>query len=76
MMGWILKYIYRAPSLASAAEYINYLLICAIVRMAPLFGGSGESLDLKAFPPAILQAFVSNRWESLMYTSRIISLDR
>ena len=39
-----LKFIFRATSLDSAAEEITILVICAILRMAPLFGGSGESL--------------------------------
>ena len=56
-----LQCIYRAPSLASAAEEINALLIFAIVRMDPLFGGSGESLDMKKCPPSLLLDFVSDR---------------
>ena len=56
-----LQFIYRYPSLASAAEEINALLIFAIVRMDPLFGGSGESLDMKKCPPSLLLDFVSDR---------------
>ena len=49
-----LKCIYRDPSLTSAAKNITALIICAIVSMNPLFGGSGESLDMKKFPLALL----------------------
>ena len=54
-----LQFLYRAPSSASAAEDITALIICAVVRIAPLFGGSGESLGMKNWPCALLQAFVS-----------------
>ena len=37
-----LKFIYRSPSSASAAEKITVLIICAKVRMDSLFGCSGE----------------------------------
>ena len=56
-----LLFLYRAPSLASTAEDITDLIICAILRMAPLFGGSWESLDTKKCPPALLLAFFSDR---------------
>ena len=56
-----LKFIYRAPISASSSEYITVLVICAIVRMDPLFGGSGESLDMKKLYPALLRVFVSDR---------------
>ena len=45
-----LKILYRSPSLASSDEDITVLMICAIARMAPLFGGSGGSLDTKSAP--------------------------
>ena len=51
-----LQLIYRAPSSAYAAEDITDLIICAIVRMTPLFGGSGESLDMKKCPLTLLIA--------------------
>ena len=38
---------YMDTSSASAAENMTVLMICAIARMAPLFGGSGESLEMK-----------------------------
>ena len=37
-----LNLMYRATILASAAEDMIFLIICAIVSMAPLFGGSGH----------------------------------
>ena len=41
-----LQFMYRAPSSASADEDMTFLIIFAIVRMAKLFGGSGESLEM------------------------------
>ena len=40
------------PSSASAADDITFLMICAMVRTAPLLGGSAESVDMKKFPLA------------------------
>ena len=56
-----LQFMYRAPSLDYAAEDMTVLIICAIVRMAPLFGGSGKSLDMNKWSPALLLAFFSDR---------------
>jgi hypothetical protein len=41
---------------------INY----AIVRMAPLFGGLAELLDIKKCPPAWLHAFDSERYDAML----------
>ena len=57
-----LQFIYSTPSSASAAEEITTFMIFAILRMAPLFGGSRESLDMKKWPPALILEFVSDRW--------------
>ena len=54
-------FIYRDPSLDFAAEDITVLMICAKVGMSPLFGGSGESLYMKKWPPTLFLEFVSDR---------------
>ena len=56
-----LQFIYRAPSLASAAEGITDLMICAILRMDQLSVGSGQSFHMKKRPPVLLLVFVSDR---------------
>ena len=48
---------YSAPSSASAADDMTALMICAIVRTAPLLCGISLSLDRKKCPPALLRAF-------------------
>ena len=40
----------RAPSLASATDDMMAFIICATVRMAPLFVRLAELLDLKKYP--------------------------
>ena len=40
-----LALMYRAPSSASAADDITALIICAMFRMLPLFGGTSSFLD-------------------------------
>ncbi len=55
------QFMYRAPISASAADDIMALMICAIVRTAPLFGGSALLFDMKKCLPAWLRALVSDR---------------
>ena len=50
-----------APNSASAAELITALMICEMLRMAPLLRGISSSLDMKKCPPARLRAFASER---------------
>ena len=45
-----LQSMYMDTSSASASDDMTVLMICAIVRISPLFGGSGESLDMKKCP--------------------------
>ena len=55
---------YRASSLASAAEDMTVLMIWAIVRTAPLFWGRGVSSGMKKFPLAQLQALDYDRYDA------------
>ena len=49
----------RAPSFASDAKNMTYLMICVMVVTASLFVGIVELLDMKKCPPDLLHAFVS-----------------
>ena len=53
---------YNAASSASVADDIPFLMMCAMLRMAPLFGGSSLLLDRKKWPPARLRALGSLRY--------------
>ena len=53
--------IYRAPSSSPDADDMTVLIICAMVSMAPLFGGNVMLFDKKNFPPARLCASGSLR---------------
>ena len=44
-------------SSASADEDMTDLMICAMLRMALLFGGMSALVDKKKCPPALLRAF-------------------
>jgi hypothetical protein len=49
--------IYSPASSASVAEDMTFLMMCAMFRIAPLFGGKVVLLDRKKCPPAWLHAF-------------------
>ena len=53
-----LKSMYMDISSDSSDEDMTVLMIFAIVRISPLFGGSGESLYMKKSFPALLLMFV------------------
>ncbi len=52
---------YSVANSASVADDMTFLMMCAMLRMAPLFGGSSESKDMKKWPPALLLALGSHR---------------
>jgi hypothetical protein len=56
-----LQLMYRAPISASAADDMTALMICEIVRIAPLLLGIVSLFDMKKCPPALLRALVSER---------------
>ncbi len=64
----------RASTSASAAKDMTALIICVIVRMAPLFGGLAVLLDMKKCPPAWLRVFDSERYDALLCPARTMSL--
>ena len=63
-----------APSLDSVADDMNAFIILAIVNTAPLLGGNSVFLDTKKYPPALLLALVSKRYEASLWPTRNISL--
>jgi len=48
-----------APISASAADDMTAQIIWAMLRTAPLLGGSSWSAERKKWPPALLRAFFS-----------------
>jgi hypothetical protein len=52
---------YRAANSASVADDMTCLMMCAMLRIAPLLGGLSQSWDKKKCPPALLRAFGSLR---------------
>ncbi len=48
---------YRPASSASVAEDSTFLMMCAMFRIAPLFGGTVVLLERKKCSPAWLHAF-------------------
>ncbi len=69
-----LQLMQRAPTSASAAKDMTALIISAIVRMAPLFGGLAVLLDMKKCPPTRLHAFDLERHDALLCSARTMSL--
>ena len=54
---------YRPVSLASVADDITYLIMCAMLKTAPWFCGMALLLERKKCDPALLCAFVySGSW--------------
>ena len=51
----------RAPNSASAADDMTFLIICEMLRTAPLFGGFSSLFDKKWCSPALLRALFSDR---------------
>ena len=62
------------PSSASDADDITALNILTIVNAATLLGGNVVFLDIKKCPPALLLAFVSERYEASLWPASNISL--
>ena len=50
-------FMYRPASYASMAEDIMFLMMCAMFRIDPLFGGTVVLLERKKFPPTQHCAF-------------------
>ena len=66
--------IYRAPSSASAADVVTFLMTCAIVRMETLFVGCSELLDRKKWPLDWLLVLVLLSYSASLWAAKIMSL--
>ncbi len=65
---------YNVPSSTLAADDIAALIMVVLVNMAPLFGGSGLSIDRKKCPPTRLHVFFSLQYPASLRTANIILL--
>ena len=61
-------------SSASAADDMMALTILEILNTTPLLGGNAVLLDIKKCLPALIQAYVSERYEAYLWPARNISL--
>ncbi len=64
----------ESPHLSLCCQEHDRLDNCAIVRMAPLFGGLAVLLDMKKCLPAQLCAFDLERYNALLCPMRTMSL--
>ncbi len=65
---------YSAPILASAAEDMTALIICAMVCIAPLLAGVGVLSDMKKCPLARLHALTSDKYDASLCAARTMLL--
>ena len=65
---------YRAPSLASAADDMTFFMICEMVSMAPLFGGNTVLMDMKKWPPFRLRGYGLLRYPASLCVASFIWL--
>ena len=63
-----------ALSSASTAEDMTDLMILATVKTDPLLAGYSALLDKKKYPPALLLALDSERYEALMWPASTMLL--
>ncbi len=61
-------------SSASAADNISALIICDMLRITLLLGGSSKLLEQKKWPPAQLCALASLRYKASKWTVKIMLL--
>jgi hypothetical protein len=66
----------NAPSLASAANDITALSICKVLSTAPLLMGMSSVPAMNMWPPALLRALGSDRYDVLLCITRLILLAR
>ncbi len=70
----ILVLMNSALSLASAANDITALIICEMLSIAPLLVGMSSLNALNMWPPALLQALGSDRYNALLWIASLMSL--
>ena len=62
-----------SPNSASAADDITALITCEMFNTAPILRGMSLLLSMKKFPPALLIALNSERYDVLLCIARIVS---
>ncbi len=70
----VLALMNSAPSLASAANEITALIICNMLSTAPLLMGMFSLPAMNMWPPALLQALGSDRYDVLMWIMSLMLL--
>ena len=65
-----------APSLASAADDITALIICNVLSTAPLLMGMSSLPAMNMWPPALLRALGSDRYDALLWIASLMLLAR
>ncbi len=70
----ILALMNNAPSLASADDDITALIICKILSTAPLLIGMSSVPAMNMWPPALLWALGSDRYDALLCIVSLILL--
>ncbi len=70
----ILVLMNSALSLASAVNDITALIICDMLSITPLLMGMSSFPAMKMWPPALLRALGSDRYNALLWIASLISL--
>jgi hypothetical protein len=68
----VLALMNSAPSLASAADDITALIICDMLTAALLFMGMSSLPAMNMWPPALLQALGSDRYDVLLWIASLM----
>jgi hypothetical protein len=66
----------NAPSLASMADDITALIICDMLSTAPLLMGMSSVPAMNMWPPALLWALCSDRYNALLCIASLMLLAR
>ena len=64
----------NAPNLASAADDITAFVICYMLSTAPLLMGMSSVPALNMWPPALLWALISDRYNALLCITSLMLL--
>ncbi len=72
----ILALMNSAPSLASAADDITALIICNMLSTALLLMGMSSLPAMNMWPPALLRALGSDRYDALLWIASLMLLAR
>ncbi len=70
----VLALMNNSPSSASAANDITALNICNMLSTAPLLMGMSSVPAMYMWPPALLQALGSDRYNTLLWIASLMSL--